>query len=145
MQPARRGRAASDRGWRDDDGGPEHQSWLAEQLRNPEVVGLVLARLTLEQTAEQLSRLRPDLNAAEVKAVYERSAGNPYLSAELATAGSTVSTSLRQVLLSRLQQLSPAARIIVAATGTIARPLTDEDMVAAVGGDYLRTVAHVDP
>ena len=121
--------------WRDDDGGPEHQVWLAEQLRNPEVVDLALPRLTVEQTAEQLIWLRPDLTGADIKAVYERSAGNPYLSAELATAGSTVSMSLRQVLLSRLRQLSPAARVVVAATGTIARSLTDEDMVAAVGGD----------
>ena len=65
----------------------------------------------MEQTAEQLSWLRSDLTGADIKAVYERSAGNPYLSAELATAGSTVSMSLRQVLLSRLRQLSSAARM----------------------------------
>ena len=121
--------------WRDDDGDAEHQAWLAEQLRNPEVVDLVLSRLTVAETAEQLSRIRPDLTAAEVAAVYERSAGNPYLSAELAIAGSAVSMSLRQVLLTRLGGVSSAARIVVAATGTLARPLTDEDMVAAVGGD----------
>jgi DNA-binding CsgD family transcriptional regulator len=121
--------------WRDDDGSPEHRSWLAEQLRNPEVVDHVLPRLTLQQTAEQLTGLRPDLSTADITAIHERSAGNPYLNAELATAGSTVSTTLRQVLLARLQRLSPAARIVVAATATIARPLTDEDMLAAVGGD----------
>jgi DNA-binding CsgD family transcriptional regulator len=120
--------------WRDDDGGPEHQAWLAEQLRNPEVVDLTLRRLTIDETAEQLRRLRSVLSPAEVAAVYKRSAGNPYLSAELASGGSTVSTSLRQVLLTRLQTLSPAARIVVAATGTLARALTDEDMSAAVGG-----------
>ena len=121
--------------WRDDDGGPEHRSWLAEQLRNPAVVDLTLRRLTLAETAEQLSRLKPVLSGAQVAVVYERSAGNPYLSAELAGGGSTVSRSLRQVLSARLQQLSPAARLVVTATGTLARPLTDEDMSAAVGGD----------
>ncbi|MGH3464452.1 MAG: AAA family ATPase, partial [Kribbellaceae bacterium] len=121
--------------WRDEDGGPEHRSWLAEQLRNPEVVDLTLRRLTLDETAEQLSRLKPVLSGAQVAVVYERSAGNPYLSAELAGGGSTVSRSLRQVLSARLQDLSPTARVVVAATGTLARPLTDEDMAAAVGGD----------
>ena len=121
--------------WRDEDGGPEHRSWLAEQLRNPEVVDLTLRRLTLDETAEQLSRLKPVLSGAQVAVVYERSAGNPYLSAELAGGGSAVSRSLRQVLSARLQELSPAARLVVAATGTLARPLTDEDMSAAVGGD----------
>ena len=121
--------------WRDDDGSPEHRSWLAEQLRNSELVDHLLPSLTLEQTAEQLSRLAPDMSPADITAIHERSAGNPYLSAELATAGSTVSTTLRQVLLARLQRLSAAARLVVAATATIARPLTDEDMVAAVDGD----------
>ncbi len=121
--------------WRDDDGDAEHQAWLAEQLRNPEVVDLVLPRLTLAETAEQITRIRPDLTTAEMAAVHERSAGNPYLSAELAAAGSAVSTSLRQVLLTRLRGVSSAARMVVAATATLARPLTDEDMLAAVGGD----------
>jgi DNA-binding CsgD family transcriptional regulator len=121
--------------WRDDDGSLEHRSWLAEQLRNPEVVDQLLPSLTLRQTARQLNRLRPDLSAADITAVYDRSAGNPYLSAELASSGATVSTTLRQVLLARLQRLSPVARLVVAATATIARPLTDEDMMAAVGGD----------
>jgi hypothetical protein len=48
--------------------------------------------------------------------------------------------SLRRVLLSRLQLLSPAVRALVAAAGTLARPLTDGELLAVADGemDHIR-------
>jgi DNA-binding CsgD family transcriptional regulator/tetratricopeptide (TPR) repeat protein len=117
--------------WRDEDTDPEHARWIGEQLRNPAVTDLPLRRLTLEETGRQLAGCPAEL----VAAVYRRSVGNPYLSAELARGGAEPSESLRQVLVSRLDAASPAARTVVAAAATLGRSLTDDDLLAAASGD----------
>ncbi|TDO54276.1 AAA ATPase-like protein [Kribbella sp. VKM Ac-2527] len=120
--------------WRDETAHPDRLTWLAELLRCPAVIDMPLRRLTAEETSEQLSGLQPGCTAETIAAVYQRSAGNPYLSAELIRGDLTVPASLRAILLARLQGLSLAARTVVAATGTLARALDDDDLLAAVDG-----------
>ncbi|WP_433002135.1 helix-turn-helix transcriptional regulator [Kribbella sp. CA-294648] len=121
--------------WRDETGPPDRLTWLAELLRYPAVIDMPLRRLTARETAEQVSSLQPGCTAETIAAIYQRSAGNPYLNAELVSGDLTVPVSLRKILLARLQALSPAARTVVAATGTLARTLDDDDLLAAVDGD----------
>src|SRR6266545_256076 len=120
--------------WRDETADHEYLTWLGELLRTPAVVDLRLRRLTEQETSQQLLDLQPDCTADTVAAVYRRSAGNPYLNAELIRGDLTVPASLRQLLLARLQALSPAARVVVAATGTLVRALDDDDLLAAADG-----------
>ncbi|MFI7067356.1 LuxR C-terminal-related transcriptional regulator [Kribbella sp. NPDC050124] len=120
--------------WRDETADPELLTWLGEVIRSPAVVDLPLRRLTEQETSQQVLDLQPDCTADTVAAVYRRSAGNPYLNVELVRGDLTVPASLRQLLLARLQALTPAARVAVAATGTLARALDDDDLLAAVSG-----------
>ncbi|WP_020389844.1 helix-turn-helix transcriptional regulator [Kribbella catacumbae] len=117
--------------WRDETADHEYLTWLGELLRTPAVVDLPLRRLTEQETSHQLLDLQLDCTAETVAAVYRRSAGNPYLNVELVRGDLTVPASLRQLLLARLQALSPTARVVVAATGTLARTLDDDDLLAA--------------
>jgi DNA-binding CsgD family transcriptional regulator/tetratricopeptide (TPR) repeat protein len=117
--------------WRDEDTDPAHARWLGEQLRSPAVIDVPLRRLTLTETGRQLAGCSAEL----VEAVYRRSAGNPYLSAELAGAGAEPSDSLRQVLVARLDAVDPRARLVVAAAATLGRALTDDELLAAAAGD----------
>ncbi|MEU4607897.1 LuxR C-terminal-related transcriptional regulator [Kribbella sp. NPDC023972] len=117
--------------WRDDDTDPERARWLSEQLRSPAVTDVPLHRLTLEETGRQL----PECSVELVAAVYGRSAGNPYLNAELARGDAEPSESLRQALLSRLDAVEAPARLVVAAAATLGRALTDDEMLVAASGD----------
>ncbi|MFI6675897.1 LuxR C-terminal-related transcriptional regulator [Kribbella sp. NPDC050470] len=120
--------------WRDETAEPDRLTWLGELLRTPAVIDLPLRRLTEQETSQQLLDLQPDCTTETVAAVYARSAGNPYLNVELVRGDLTVPASLRQLLLARLQALSAAARAVVAATGTLARALDDDDLLAAASG-----------
>ncbi|WP_158293003.1 MULTISPECIES: AAA family ATPase [Kribbella] len=117
--------------WRDEDTDTEHSQWLGEQLRNPMIIDLPLRRLTFEETMQQLSGYPAEIGAA----VYGRSAGNPYLSAELARGGARPSASLRQVLGSRLDAVHPPARWVVGVAATLGRTLTDDELLVAAAGD----------
>ena len=121
--------------WRDEVTDPQRTEWLAEQLRNPAVTDLALRRLTREETTLQLAGLRSGLTQDETDAIFGRSGGNPYLTAELSSTDPATSISLRQVLQARLQTVSPAARLVVAATGTLPRALNDDELLAAADGD----------
>lgn len=120
--------------WRDETSHPDRLTWLEELLRTPSVVDLPLCRLTEQETSQQVRNLQPICTAEMAAAVYRRSAGNPYLNVELVRGDLAVPASLRQLLLARLQALSPPARVVVAATGTLARALDDDDLLAVVGG-----------
>ncbi|MFG1820697.1 LuxR C-terminal-related transcriptional regulator [Kribbella sp. NPDC049174] len=120
--------------WRDETSHPDRLTWLAELLRCPDVIDMPLRRLTARETSEQVSGLQPGCTADTIAAIYQRSAGNPYLNAELIRGDPTVPASLRKILLARLQALSLATRTVVAATGTLARALDDDDLLAAVDG-----------
>ncbi|WP_165546688.1 helix-turn-helix transcriptional regulator [Kribbella soli] len=116
--------------WRDETVEPDRLTWLGEVLRTPGLVDLPLRRLTEQETLQQLRALQPDCTAETVATVYGRSIGNPYLNVELVRGDLTVPASLRQLLLARLQALSPTARAVVAATGSLARALDDDDLLA---------------
>ncbi len=120
--------------WRDETSPPDRLTWLEEVLRTPGVVDLPLRRLTEQETSQQVRDLQPTCTEETAAAVYRRSAGNPYLNVELVRGDLAVPASLRQLLLARLQALSPSARVVVAATGTLARALDDDDLLAVVGG-----------
>ncbi|WP_134003053.1 helix-turn-helix transcriptional regulator [Kribbella sp. VKM Ac-2566] len=117
--------------WRDETVEPDRLTWLGEVLRTPGLVDLPLRRLTEQETLRQLRALQPNCTAETIATVYGRSAGNPYLNVELIRGDLTVPASLRQLLLARLQALSPTARAVVAATGSLARALDDDDLLAA--------------
>ncbi|MEJ1110883.1 MULTISPECIES: helix-turn-helix transcriptional regulator [unclassified Kribbella] len=121
--------------WRDEVTDADREAWLAEQLRSPRLTDVQLRRLTAAETALQVRNLRSDATLEEVERIHQRSAGNPYLTAELATLEPAVPASLRRVLLSRLQLQSPAVRTLVAAAATLARPLTDGELLAVAGGE----------
>lgn len=121
--------------WRDEDTEADREAWLAEQLRSPRLTDLRLRRLTAAETALQVRNLRPDWTPEEVERIHNRSAGNPYLTAELAGLEVLVPASLRRVLLGRLRAQSPAVRMLVAAAGTLARPLTDGELLAVASGE----------
>ncbi|MFI6681686.1 ATP-binding protein [Kribbella sp. NPDC050470] len=117
--------------WRDEDTDPARASWLGEQLRNPAIVDVSLRRLTLEETVRQLADYPAELG----ETVYRQSAGNPYLSSELARGGARPSASLRQVLGSRLDAVAPATRQVVGIATTLGRALTDDELLVAASGD----------
>ncbi len=117
--------------WRDETVDHDRLTWLGEMLRTPGFVDLPLRRLTEQETSQQLRGLQPNCSAETIATVYGRSAGNPYLNVELVRGDLAVPASLRQLLLARLQTLTPAARAVVAATGTLARALDDDDLLAA--------------
>ncbi|MGW6201917.1 LuxR C-terminal-related transcriptional regulator [Kribbella sp. NPDC055110] len=117
--------------WRDETVDHDRLTWLGELLRIPGFVDLPLRRLTEQETSQQLRGLVPNCTAETIATVYRRSAGNPYLNVELVRGDLTVPASLRQLLLARLQTLTPAARAVVAATGSLARALDDDDLLAA--------------
>jgi DNA-binding CsgD family transcriptional regulator len=120
--------------WRDETVDPERLAWLGEVLRAPAVADLRLRRLTEQETSQQLRHLQAGCTAETMAVVHRRSAGNPYLNVELVSGDLTLPASLRQLLLARLQALSPEARVVVAATGTLARPLDDDDLLAVASG-----------
>ncbi|TCC33196.1 helix-turn-helix transcriptional regulator [Kribbella speibonae] len=117
--------------WRDEDTGAEQARWLGEELRITSVTDVPLRRLTLEETAQQI----PECSAEVVAAVYARSAGNPYLSAELARGAAEPSESLRQVLSAKLDAVGLPARMVIAAAATLGRGLTDDEMLSAASDD----------
>ena len=121
--------------WRDEDTDADRNAWLADQLRNPGVTDFRLRRLTAAETVEQVLNLRKDSSYEEAARIHRRSGGNPYLTAELATDEQVVPASLRDVLLGRLQVLTPEVRMVVAGAGTLARPLGDDELLAVAGGD----------
>jgi DNA-binding CsgD family transcriptional regulator len=127
--------------WRDEATDADREAWLAELLRSPRLTDLQLRRLTAAETALQVRNLRSDSTPDDVERIHRRSAGNPYLTAELASLGPDMPVSLRRVLLSRIQVELPAVRMLVAAAGTLARPLTDGELLAVAGGepDLIRT------
>jgi DNA-binding NarL/FixJ family response regulator len=131
--------------------------WLAEQARCPTVRLVQLRPLTAAETVEQVRTLAPEVPDRVALAIHGRSGGNPYLTSELvgADADGELPVSLGHVLLARLRAVGERPCRVVAAAGALSRPLTDRELVAAVGGDeravrtaYDRNLvvrAHTDP
>lgn len=113
------------------DGHPVH-AWVADMLRLPGVTDLPLARLTEEETAEQLEQLlgrrpRPQL----VAEVWERSGGNPYLTELLAgdvqpdaeVLPENLPGVLRSALTAQWHGLEPDARQVTQVLAVAGRPV----------------------
>ncbi|GAA1341478.1 helix-turn-helix transcriptional regulator [Saccharothrix algeriensis] len=111
---------------------------LNELVRLPAVQRLDLAPLSAIDARSFVAALADDLPDDVVLEVAERSEGNPFFAEELiavATSGTGIPWTLAEVLLARIERLSPAAQHVV--------------RVASVGGrsvrhDLLREVAGAD-
>src|SRR5215472_10114567 len=107
---------------------------LAELSRSG-VERLDLAPFVAEEMTRQLTGILQRPPAPEVAArIYARSAGNPFFAEELLAAdaaGQTLPASLRDLLLARVQALSPAAQRVLDAVAVAARPV-EHNLLAAV-------------
>jgi len=116
---------------------PEFQATLAEIRRMRHVTALELQPLSREVVAELLADWapgRPDLE----ELVWERSAGNPFIAEETARAilagdSHGIPTTLREIVLGRLELLSPAARLAVRALAVGVGALSHETLAAVLG------------
>lgn len=116
---------------------------VAELARLPSVTMIELGPLTDEAMAEHLRALsvRP-LTAAELEGIIRRAEGNPYYAEELLAAsgdgaslpdGPGIPSGLAELLLARLQRLSPAAQQVLHAAAVAGRRVED-DLLRAVCG-----------
>jgi DNA-binding CsgD family transcriptional regulator/tetratricopeptide (TPR) repeat protein len=124
--------------YRADDPGELLAGWLAETRRWPEVGWLELPRFTRAELAEQLSGLRGGLVDSQVVAeVFDRSQGNPFFAEQLFAAGRAgpgrLPGLLREVLLARVRQLSPAGQRLLREAAVAGRWVC-HDWLAAVAG-----------
>lgn len=116
--------------YRDTDLGEGHRlhGWLADMRRFPAVGLLPLGRLGLQATEELVAQLSGDERAvARGAAVFERSAGNPYLT-ELLTGvpegePAASATTLREVLLASWHRLDKASRDLMQLLAVGGRPV----------------------
>ena len=97
---------------------------LGELVRLPHVARLDLAAFTKPEVADQLTGIggrRPADD--ELTRTFARSDGNPFFVEELAGSGadSPMPATIRDALASRLADLSPDARVVVAAAAAIGR------------------------
>ena len=125
--------------------------WLADMLRLPGVVDLPLGRLTLEETAEQLTSLWGTPPATRLlHEVWERSGGNAYLTELLArdvdpaatVLPSNISDALRTALLARWHSLTPRARGVTQVLATSGRPVDPAVLAEVTGGVDVAAALH---
>ena len=125
--------------YRADDPGELLAGWLAETRRWPEVGWLELPRFTRAELAAQLAGLRGGpVDSRMVAEVFGRSQGNPFFSEQLFAAGRTgpgrLPGLLREVLLARVRQLSPACQRLLQVAAVGGRWIC-HDWLAAVAGE----------
>ena len=126
-------------------------SWLADMLRMPGVVDLPLARLTVEETAQQLTYLWGSTpRHALVEDVWERSLGNAYLTELLArdvdpgleSLPEDIPDALRHALLARWHNLSPQARAVTQVLAVAGRPVDPGVLADVAGGARVDDAVH---
>src|SRR5690242_3284757 len=109
----------------------------AELLRLPSVTAVEVGPLRDEAMAEHLTALTQyPLEAAALEAIIRRAEGNTYYAEELlaaAACGSDLPAGLAELLLARLQRLSPAGQQVVHAAAVAGRRVED-DLVRQVCG-----------
>lgn len=118
--------------------------WLAAARSVPGVAELALGPLAPEPAAEQAAALLGNMpSAATLKALYRRTAGNPFFTEQLIAAGltpveegrsampATMPAGLAALLSARVRRASPSARQVLAALAVAGRPV-DEATLAAV-------------
>jgi ATP/maltotriose-dependent transcriptional regulator MalT len=124
--------------WRSDELPHAHpvRRWLAEQHRSNRVEEVELGRLSRTELAEQLASI-VDAPAPElVEEVFARSQGNPFFAEELVAAaadgtGTGLPARLREVLLLRVGECSPAGQAMLRTAAAAGRRV-DERLLAAV-------------
>jgi ATP/maltotriose-dependent transcriptional regulator MalT len=118
---------------------PDAPPWLEEGLqrltRTPRARLLELGPLGTAEAAELVAGLAGEAPDAEaVRRVVERAEGNPFFLTELAGRDAAVPRRLRDLLLLRLQHLSPGGRRLVELLATATTPL-DAQLAVRVLGD----------
>src|SRR5215207_5795118 len=112
---------------------------LAELERSAGVERVALERFDLGEVAQQLAGiLQEPAPAALAERLYGRSQGNPLFTEELLAAleegdGWLLPETLRDVLMTRVERLAPAAQAVVRAAAVLDRPIT-HGLLEAVAG-----------
>src|SRR5215208_1554937 len=112
---------------------------LAELERSPGVDRIALERFDLDEVGQQLQGiLQEPAPAALAERLFGRSQGNPLFTEELLAAaedgdGWLLPETLRDVLLARVERLSPATQAVVRAAAVLDRPIT-HGLLEAVAG-----------
>jgi DNA-binding CsgD family transcriptional regulator len=113
----------------------------AELLRLPSVTAVEVGPLRDEAMAEHLTALaQGPLDAAALELIIRRAEGNTYYAEELLAAsacGSELPAGLAELLLARLQRLSPAGQQVVNAAAVAGRRVEDDLVRQACGLDEL--------
>ena len=126
--------------YRADDPGELLAGWLAETRRLPEVSWLELPRFTRAELAAQLAGLRGGpVDSRVVAEVFDRSQGNPFFAEQLFAAGGRAGPVrlpglLREVLLARVRQLSPAGQQLLRVAAVGGRSVCHDWLAAVAGG-----------
>jgi predicted ATPase len=125
--------------YRADDPGELLAGWLAETRRWPEVGWLELPRFTRAELTAQLAGLRGGPVDSRVAAeVFDRSQGNPFFAEQLFAAGiagpGRLPGLLREVLLARVRQLSPAGQRLLQAAAPGGRWVCHDWLAAVADG-----------
>src|SRR6266568_2671798 len=111
----------------------------AELLRLPSVTAVEVGPLRDEAMAEHLTALaQGPLDAAALEVIIRRAEGNTYYAEELLAAsacGSDLPAGLAELLLARLQRLSPAGQQVVHAAAVAGRRVDDDLVGQACGLD----------
>ena len=109
----------------------------AELLRLPSVTAVEVGPLRDEAMAEHLAALAQNpLEAAALEVIIRRAEGNTYYAEELLAAsacGSDLPAGLAELLLARLQRLSPAGQQVVQAAAVAGRRVEDDLVRQACG------------
>jgi DNA-binding CsgD family transcriptional regulator len=109
----------------------------AELLRLPSVTAVEVGPLRDEAMAEHLTALAQyPLDAAALEVIIRRAEGNTYYAEELlaaSTCGSDLPAGLAELLLARLQRLSPAGQQVVHAAAVAGRRVEDDLVRQACG------------
>ncbi len=123
--------------YRADDPGELLAGWLAEVRRLPGVSWLELPRFTRAELTVLLAGLQGGpVDSRIVEEVFGRSQGNPFFAEQLFEAGAGTGglpLALREVLLARVRQLSPAGQQLLRVAAVAGR-WVGHDWLAAVAG-----------
>jgi DNA-binding SARP family transcriptional activator len=110
----------------------------AESFARRHALRLDLAGLDLDEAAQLLRTVRPDVEQAEVDTWHERSGGNPFFLVELARLGTAdpgeVPGTVRDVVTRRLEQLPEPARDTLRTAAVVGRRFHPEYVEAASDG-----------
>jgi len=125
--------------YRAEDPGELLAGWLAEVRRWPQVGWLELSRFSRAELAAQLAGLRGGpVDSQTVAEVFGRSQGNPFFAEQLIAAGQAgqgrLPGVLREVLLARVRQLSPAGQHVLQVAAVAGRWVGHDWLAAVAGG-----------